>query len=179
MVSKRTLIKRSKLFYHIHIHSETESSGDYEDTEDDDDLDTDMIMPSRIQVPTEVSPSFENPTSFGNVIPTKIAPTQTKTKAFDVIKTALFDDSESEGSGSYPDQDYDQQILTKKIVPSKTMTENPRVESSPSFAAPPTPREPVIVTTALPPPALSQPPIVQKKLQKHAVVAGRALKIQV
>ena len=100
--------------------------------------------------------------------------------AFDVIKTALFDDSESEGSGGYPgDNDFDtrNEIVTK-IVPTKTLTEKPTVESSPSYP-PPKPREPVIVTSPLPNPALTQPPIVQKKLQKHAVVAGRALKIQV
>ena len=65
-----------------------------------------------------------------------------------------------------------------KIVPTKTMTEKPTVESSPSYP-PSKPQEPVIVTSPLPNPASYQPPIVQKKLQKHAVVAGRALKIQV
>ncbi len=67
------------------------------------------------------------------------------------------------------------------------MTEKlPTVESSPTYPPESTfPHEPVIVTTPLLPPASLppalnlQPPIVQKKLQKHAVVAGRALKIQV
>ena len=136
-----------------------------------------------------VSPSFEEP-EYGKVLPTsQIAPKKTKTPAFDVIKTALFDDSESEGSGlGYgPDNDFEQTSITTKIVPSKTLTEKlPTVESSPTYPPETTfPHEPVIVTTPLLPPvslppALNlQPPIVQKKLQKHAVVAGRALKIQV
>ena len=136
-----------------------------------------------------VSPSFEEP-EYGKVLPTsQIAPKKTKTPAFDVIKTALFDDSESEGSGlGYgPDNDFEQTSITTKIVPSKTLTEKlPTVESSPTYLPESTfPHEPVIVTTPLLPPASLppalnlQPPIVQKKLQKHAVVAGRALKIQV
>jgi len=167
-----------------------EASGDYYDTEDDEDSYNEVtpIMPSRI-VPTLVSPSFEEP-EYGKVLPTsQIAPKKTKTPAFDVIKTALFDDSESEGSGlGYgPDNDFEQTSITTKIVPSKTLTEKlPTVESSPTYPPETTfPHEPVIVTTPLLPPASLppalnlQPPIVQKKLQKHAVVAGRALKIQI
>ena len=96
-----------------------EASGDYYDTEDDEDSYNEVtpIMPSRI-VPTLVSPSFEEP-EYGKVLPTsQIAPKKTKTPAFDVIKTALFDDSESEGSGlGYgPDNDFEQtSIIYSKI----------------------------------------------------------------
>ena len=81
---------------------ESESSGDamYDldgyDTEDDSEdpyNEVTPVMPSRV-VPTLVSPSFDDPGGFGNVIVSKsLMPKQT---AFEVIKTALFDD-ESEG----------------------------------------------------------------------------------
>ena len=67
-----------------------ETSGDYYDTEDDEDSynDPTPIMPSRI-VPTLVSPSFEDPASFGNIVATKVAPP--KSKGCDVLGLTFWD----------------------------------------------------------------------------------------
>lgn len=83
-----------------------ESSGDaimydLDESVDEDDEDpyneVTPVIPSRV-VPTLVSPSFDDPGNFGNVVVTKMAPKKTALGAFDVIKTALYDD-EFEGSG--------------------------------------------------------------------------------
>ena len=67
------------------------------------------------------------------------------------------------GSGD----DYDA-LTTKLIQPSKTLTD-------PIPTPPLSPSPPDLVTTQNVP----QPPIVQKKLRKYAIVAGRSLRIQI
>lgn len=150
---------------------ESSGSSDYYDTEDDDSTDTSdpyydvtPVMPTRV-VPTLVSPSFEDPGSFGNVMMSK-SPVLGggPASALDVLKTAVvFDEDDTEGSGD----DFDP--LMTIIAPTKTMLEpmiTPTIESS----------TPVITTTQF---MNNQPPVVSKKLKKHAVVAGRALRIQI
>ena len=68
------------------------------DTEDDNEdiytssnTEVTPVIPVSRVVPTLVSPSFDDPGSFGNVVVTDSMPVP-RNSAFDVIKTALYDD---------------------------------------------------------------------------------------